>query len=324
MALRSQILEIVQLGKESTFGVAVAADKRLYGLRWTMDPNIPAEKDMAQGVKSSTGVIVAKERTDFTFEGNAAYNDLAYLFAMSLCSPVVTSPGASAKLFTYQPSATDADTFDSFTHESGSSLGASQVAGLRGDGIDLTFVPDRAVTVRGKAFGKAVDDTVTMTPSPTGVLKKSISPRNIDVYVADSEAGLATGQIKPLQTTWSLRDRHTPVYELDSSEASYSDSVEKALDGTAQIIVPQDSAANGYMTELRAAATKFCQIVATGAEIESGLPWLLRLTFPFNFLNPKRQAQQDVHCGVYDMEWCYDETFGGTVKAEIQTTMAAL
>jgi hypothetical protein len=326
MAQRPEILEILQWGIESTFGTAVDADLRPQSISIDLDPKIPTEEDRSQGFKSSTGVVVMKEHCEASIKGNASFNDLAYLFSTLLCEPVITTPvgGTNARLFTFFPSDTDADTFNSLTIQKGSSVGASEVPGCRMDELELTFVPDKGVDMKGKLIGKAIEDGITMTASPTLIAKESISPRGISVYLATSEAGLAAGQINPLEGKWSMKNRHTPVFTLDASETSFDETVERGLMAAGQITVSQDSAANAYMTALRAGSKRFIKFVCRGSLIEGSLYNELRIIMPFNFREPKRNPKSDVHCGVYDLSSCYDETFGGSVKVEIQTTMTAL
>lgn len=425
MSFRAEVLEISQIGKETTYGTGVAANKRLYALKFDLDPMVPTEKIIAQGTKSAAGVIVAKEHTQINVTGQAAYNDLIYLFSSVLAQAVVTTPAtngtftvtitgsptggtftltynsqttstiaynaaasvvqsalealstievgevavsgsaggpytvvlsgslaSSANLitasgagltggsspgvtvstngatntrrWTFFPSDTDADTFDSFTIEKGSSLGASSVPGVRCDEIDLTFVPDKSIELKAKLFGKVLSDGITMTSSPSAVALKPLTPRNVDVYLAASEAALAAGQIKPLEARFSIKNRHTQVYELNSSETSCEDTVERMLDVSGQIIVEQNSAANAYMTALRAGTEKFLRIVVTGETIETGFPYKMIITMPFEFQKGSRGARQDVHCGTYDIFAIHDATFNGSVKVVIDTAMTAL
>ena len=201
MAYRPTALEILQLGKESSFGVAVPANKQLFSLQVQFDPKIPSEVDRAQGSKTPVGTVIGKEMTDINFSGNAALNDSAYLLAGLLESPTITTPagGTLTRRFTFQPSDSDADTHESYTLEKGSSTGASSVAGVRIDDAEWTFVPEKSVDVKGKAIGKTLTDGITMTATPTAIEKLTMSPRGIDVYVADSIAGLAAGQIDALE-----------------------------------------------------------------------------------------------------------------------------
>ncbi len=94
MALRPEILEVIQVGKETTLGTAVAANKKLLGLKWDFDPKIPVEIDRAQGTKSPVGTVVGKEHTEIGISGNASASDLLYLLATLLEAPTITAASA--------------------------------------------------------------------------------------------------------------------------------------------------------------------------------------------------------------------------------------
>ena len=422
---RADILELVQVGKETTFGTAVTGSKKLLAMTLDLDPKIPTEEVRGRGYKAPVGTVVGKEQTDLNFSGPAAYNDLLYVFATSLEQPAVSTPnklgvftftitgtptggtftitydgqttagiaynaaasavesalvalsniGASdvdvtgsaggpytvtfqgdlantsvtptasgagltggttpsvtvaavaagtASLWTFQPSDTDADTFDSLTVEKGSSAGASRVAGVRFDEWELVVTPEKSVEFKGKAIGKDIVDGITMTGSPTEVALKVVSPRDVSFYLASSIGGLSAGQIFPLEGKIGLKNRHTPVYRVDASDTSFAKTVERMLELQAQITVEQDTTADAYMALVRESTTRYLRIVATGENIETGVPYTLQITLPVKFTNPKRNPKADLHCGVYDLQGIYDATAGYTVNVQIKSDLAAL
>jgi hypothetical protein len=425
MSQRAEVLELLQIGVESTFGTAVAASKKILSLKADIDPTIPIEEIRGQGYKSPVGVVVGKEMSAINLSGPAAYNDLVYLLTTGFCQGVNSTPNklgvftvtitgsptggnftltfdgqttgniaynaaasavqsalvalssvgtgnvsvagsgggpytvtfqgdlantelsltgsgagltggttpgvtiaavaaASAEAWTFQPDAADADTFDSLTFEKGSSLGASQVAGCRLDEIDLTFTPEKTVELKAKMVGKSTTDGITMTGAPTEIAFKPISPRDVDVYFADTLAGILSGQIVPLETKFSLKNRFTPVYGLDSAESSFGDFVERALECTAQITVEMDTDAEGYMTKLRDGSTKYLLILARGETMATGEPYRLAITLPCKFTKSARNAKSDVHCGVFDLVGVYDATAGYSVKVVVWSDLASL
>ena len=425
MPSRAEILELVQVGKETTFGTAVTGSKKLLSFKLDLDPKIPTEEVRGQGTKSPVGTVVGKEQSDLNFSGPAAYNDLAYVFATSLEQATVTTPnklgvftftitgtptggtftitfdaqttgaiaydassatvqtaiialsnvgasdvavtgsaggpytatfqgdlantsvtptasGASltggtspgvtvaavaastASLWTFEPSDTDADTFDSLTFEKGSSAGASRVAGVKFDEWELTFTPEKSVEFKGKAIGKNLVDSITMTAAPTEIALKVISPRDVSVYLATSVAGLSAGQIYPLECKLSLKNRHTAVYRVDASDSSFNKTVERSLEVMAQITVEQDTTADGYMTLVRESTLRYLRVIATGDDIETGVPYTLQITCPIKFREPKRNAKSDLHCGVFDLMAVHDATAGYTINAQIKSDLSAL
>lgn len=327
MSFQAQRLQLLQIGKESTYGTPVAANKRLLSLKADLDPKFFQEEDLAEGVKASVGEIVGKEWGEIGLSGNAAYNDLAYLLSMLLCAPVIATPGGgtNSRTFTFTPSMTAADSFNSFTIQKGAVGDAAIVAGLRLDELELTIDPGKAgVDLKGKAIGKAISDGNAFTSNPTLIPKKSLNGKQVSVFLAADTGDLATSQVRPLEVKWSVKDRHTPVFSVDDTESSFENTVEKGFMSMAQLTFPKGSDTNGYLDDLRNSETKFLQIISTGPIIEGSIPYMLDITMPFNFASPKRQAKSDVACEVYDLKAVYDSTFGGALTAVLTLGITAL
>jgi len=326
---RPEVLEILQFGKEAPgagYGVPVAANKRLGTIMGDLQPRIPVTRVMSRGSKSPVGVVVGKEHTEMPITGEAGLNDLAYLFAMLIKTPAITTPtgGTTSKLFEYLPDTHGPDTLQSFTVEQGSSLGAARMAGVLCNSLDLTFTPEKSVDFRGDLFGQEREGAVTLTPTPTPIDQVMLDPRGVDVFLATDEAGLDTGQIFPLQAMFRVTDRLQRVFTLDSAEPSYENVVEKALLPAGQLIVRADSTSEGYIDSLRNHDLLFLRIQWTGAIIEAALPYSLTIDFPFSFENPAEGATQEAHTHTFDLCGIDDATFGSSCRIQIVTDMTAL
>lgn len=237
---------------------------------------------------------------------------------------ITATAASTSRRFTMTPSATAADTFNSFSVEKGqgSSL-AAKVNAVRCDDLELKFVPRKSVDLKAKAVGQEVTDGVTITAGPTSIAYKPLNPKSVNFYIASTEAGLVSAaQIKPLEMTWKIGNRHTPVFTLDSAEASFQDYVEKSLNPTGQIILEHTTAVDAYMTGLRAGTTYYMRIEVTGETIESGYAYRLMLTMPVQFQKNARNPNQDTHCSVLDWRSQYDGSF--ILKVIIDTALTAL
>jgi len=325
---RPEVLEILQFGKESTaaYATPVPANKRLGTIMGDLQPRIPVTRVMSRGSKSPVAVVVAKEHTEMPITGEAALNDLAYLFAMLLKEPDITTPvgATTARLFEYLPDTHGPDTLQSFTVEQGSSLGAARMAGVLCNSLDLTFTPEKSVDFRGDLFGKVREGDVTLTPTPTKVEQVMLDPRGVDVFLATDEAGLATDQIFPLQAMFRVTDRLQRVFTLDSAEPSFENVVEKALLPAGQLIVRVDTDSEGYIDSLRNHDLLFLRLKWTGALIEATTHYSLEIDFPFSFENPAEGATQEAHTHTFDLCGIDDDTFGASCRVRITTTMTAL
>lgn len=237
---------------------------------------------------------------------------------------VTGTAGSTSRRWSMNLSGVAASTFDSFTVEKGQAAGLCvRVAGVRVDELEMTFVPDKSIDIKAKAFGQEMADGVTITASPTNIAYKPLSPRNVGVYLATSEAGLVSGaKIQPLELKWKIGNRHTPFFTLDPDEVSYRDIAERGIMLTGQFTVEHNSAADAYMTALRAGTVYYLRVEVTGETIETGYPYRFVLTTPVQFRKNARNPKSDVHCSVLDFQSVYDGSF--VLKAFLDTALTAL
>lgn len=271
MSSRAAVFERVQFAVEATPGTALAATKQFFAIEMDADPIIPVTNVQPMGTKYAVDVVIGKEHTEASLQGQAAFDDLLYLMSTILCLPTSAVPSGATltNRFTFAPSSTDPDTRNTLTIEKGSAAGGGQFAYGFLDELELDITPEKTVDLKGKMMGRAYADGFTMTTGTTRLSPHVISPKQVDFYVATSEAGLSGGHIKPLNVNWKLSKRFTEVYTVDSSNPSFDTAVETSPDLITSITVEQNTAAAAYMTALRGAALYYGQIVATGALIET-------------------------------------------------------
>ena len=111
----------------------------------------------------------------------------------------------------------------------------------------------------------------------------------------NSVAGL-TQLNEAFKAKFGYKGRQKSVETLDSRQSSFSFTVEDKFGFTAQLVMEQDAVANGYMNDLRTTTEKFCRIVASGKQIETGMNYKIVITFPFKFKADKRGEYRRV-CG---------------------------
>jgi hypothetical protein len=322
-----QVHRILQIGKETTFGSAAAANRQIFSADCDIDPNIPVTKVMGQGRSSPVGVVIAKEFTKVGLKGEAAFDDMLYIWDCSLKAAAITTPGGATntRRWTYTPATTSIDTINSLTVQYGDgTINASEVAGVQFDSIELDFKPDKTISFKADGYGKSITDGATMTGSPTAVTLRTMSPRNIDVYLNDDFGDIGTTQIKPAEMKFQLKDRFTPFFALNSSDTSFEANVIKSLSPTAQIVVPHDSDSNAYMTALKEGVPYYLSIVVTGALIEGAFYYTMTINMPVHFEKNARGPNQDTHCATYDLMGFYDTTADYALKVIHDTQRTAL
>lgn len=324
MAERAEVFEASQWGAEVTPGTAVAAGKRLQSTSIMPKPNTPADPFRPVGSKAATQVSLQKEWTSFPINGVVNYTDIVYLLNSLL--KAVTGTGAGAgKTHTFKPATFGPDTIQTFSIESGSGVQAEKFNYAFVNSLELRFARGEA-SLRGTGIGRKLAESASLTGAPTDVPKMPVHPKNVSVYVADSEGGLAAGKLdRCLDVGLGIRNARDGIFTLDGAQDSFSADVEMARDLSAQLVVARNSVAAGYMADLRTAKTKFLRIKATSpVEVETGIFYDLQITHPFNFREDNPGENQGVRAAQFDLLPIYDATFAGWIEVIVVSSVGGL
>src|SRR5574340_1711615 len=128
MTDRAMINEVTQIGIEGTAGTDAAANKKSLSTSISLKPAGNVSVFRPAGYKFSTVAVVGREFVTGNIEGQADYNDLAYLFSGCVAYPGTptlgsgTAPAGTAYTWTFTPDSDAADTIKTFTIEEGSSV----------------------------------------------------------------------------------------------------------------------------------------------------------------------------------------------------------
>ncbi len=294
MAERASVFQTTQIGVEVTPGTAVPANKRLLCTSIEPTPNIPIEPYRPLGGKFPTTVTKQKEFTSAALSGVLCYTDIIYLLSGLLGAGTITTPPDAliAKTWTFKPNMFSADVVKTFTIETGSNLLAEEFAYGLITGLGMRFSSTEA-SLSGTMIGQKLTES-TITAGPTDLTELPVSPDTVGILT------------------------------LDDTEPSFSAHVERAPSFGASLVVEQNSDAQAYMTAMRAKQTKFLQLIATGDEIEDGINYEIKITFPFKFRNPQRGDNNDVYAGTYELVPIYNSTFGTALEIAVTTSLATL
>ena len=189
MPERASVYQTLILGVESTStpGVQVTANKRMLDFMAEVRPVIPVPAYRPQGSVAPTTNTAQKENTAGTYSGQIGYNSLIYILASLLKSPSITTPsgGSTARRHTFKPANFTPDTFQTYTFDKGSSVGAERFGfGIFGSG---TFRWTRTeANLTGNVMGQVMTEGVTINPSPTDIPALPLDPRSVSVWVGSS------------------------------------------------------------------------------------------------------------------------------------------
>ncbi len=333
MAERSSISQQVQIGVETTPGVAVAATKQLLAL--SLGPGVAVNINQFQprGGKYPTVVYAGKEWAQSDVGGVATYSELQYPLASVVTAPTVaqimsgaTPTGAYRWLF--DPTSFGADAPKTFTVEQGSAARAHRAASLIVQAFDLNW-DRKAVNIGGSAYAAAVEDGITLTPGATSIETVPIQPTQVDVFLDPSVAGLgATKQLRVLRGNFHIGDRFDPLWVVDSAQPSFVAHIEKDPNVTFKLLVEADQQGMNNLLAMRGSATRFLRMRASGPQIFAGPP-AIRSQLTVDVAGKVSAVSKfEDSDGVYAVEFTFaavhDSGWGRAFLIELINTQAAL
>jgi hypothetical protein len=326
MPERSSISQAIQIAKETTPGTPVAANKQLQSIG--IAPGIQADVNEFRptGTKYVTSVNEGREWTQADISGQPVYDEIAYILASILGTPVDTVTGTTGQQHVYSPSSTTEDTPITYSIEQGSSVRAHKFAyGLVTDfNIDFSRVN---VEIGGTLIGQRITDAITMTASPTALPQSPILPAQMDVFLDPTSGALGTTKLtRVLSGSFSLGSRFGPIWPVNSALTSFAAHVETEPDAGLSLVMEADAAGMAMLTNLRAGSVQFCRLKWTGPVIGVGpATYSLQIDTAVKVNAPNPWDDVD---GIYGIEWgfrvVHDGTWGKALTATLVNATAAL
>lgn len=299
--------EGTQLGIEVVPGTPVAATVRLIATSIKMTPKPALSTFAPVGAEVPTHVVRGKEFSEGEIEGLLSYTELPYLLASLL-----TNAGG----LTYKPPMWTVPAVDTLTVENGSATNCERYDYVVVSGLRFRFTREEAA-LSGSVFGRECLEAHTLTAGLSPLTKAIVNPDKVEILIGDSVGGLAAvDQFEECEL--NIAERFGPRFPFDPDEASFGDVKLLAHQPTCSLGLPHGADAEGYITNLRNAATKFCRIRAV--ETIGGVGYSFQATFPFFFIDAPRADRDGVWGSTFEMGLMYDETFGGWLEVVIDNT----
>ena len=275
MPERATIAQNVQLGPEVTPGVAVAATKRLKSISLSPSVRGTFRSFRPQGTKYPSVVYPGKEWSESDVGGDALYSELQYPFASVITTPTVAQlmDGAtptSAYEWIFDPLTIGEDTPKTYTVEQGSGVRAHRASNFIFSEFSLQFSRE-SVELGGTAFGKAIEDGITLTGGATGIPEFPVIPTQLSVYMDTTSAGIGTTKLgRVLSGGFSIASRFAPLWVVDAQQPSFAATIEVEPEVRLNLVMEADAQGMALLNAMRGAATRFLRLEAVGEKIYNG------------------------------------------------------
>lgn len=316
MGEKATIFQTVQIGIESTPGTAVAANKKL--LATSLVPSVKTEADSfrAIGNKYASFVTLNKEWSEVSIEGKLTYNEILYLLSSLLSQPTPVQQGTTtAYKWTFASNTSSEDAGKTFTVEQGDANSAWRAAGVRVDGLEFTINRGEA-SLSGSAIGKALETGITMTASPTSMTPIPVLPAHVTLYMADTQAGLASAQAmtRGFALNWKLTDKVGLVWPVGNEPITVE--TEPSLEATLSLAT--DTTGIGMISTMRSGAMKWFRVKAEGNTIQSPYKYTFQIDFPAQVREVGEFSDQDgLYLVEYTLQGIHDATWGKAFQIEV-------
>jgi hypothetical protein len=338
VAERSAITQSVQIGVETTPGTAVAANKRLGSMGFGLAQQTENTILRPIGQKYPTLSILGKEWVEADVEGSPTYTELPYALASCINSPSAVTQildGATpttAYRWTFTSNTFGDDTPKTFTIEQGSAFRAHRIV----NGIFSEYTWDWGrdeIELGGTVLGRAIEDGITLTGSPTGLSQIPVRPGDLSVYLDTTSGAIGTTKLtRVLGGEINIEDRFNPLWVVDAAQPSFVNVVEGEPNVEFVMTQMADGAAMANLTRMRVGTTAFLRLRGVGPNIYTGTggtPLIVNHQVTFDIAGQVSEmgdfSDED---GVFAVEFTFkavhDATWGKAFTAEVITTTTAL
>ena len=194
MAERSALFEAVQIGKETTPGTGVAANKKLLATSFELGPEVEVDTFRPNGFKFPTIASLNREHTTGDISGQLSYTDIVYLLSSLVTADTPENVGTTGYEWVFTSDSDGPDAPVTYTIEQGSSVRAHKVVNAQVTGLTLTFNRD-GTEVGGTIIGEALEDGITLTGSPTSIDLQPVMVTEVGIKIAAAAADLAADSL---------------------------------------------------------------------------------------------------------------------------------
>lgn len=336
---RATATSIVQIGVETTPGVAVPATKRLGSLNLALSPDADVAFQGPQGYMFDTTSSVNREWSTSDISGLPNYAELQYPFSSLLGTGVVTTPATAvlSRDWVFEIKHNRQGTPKTFTIEQGDidAGTAEQAAYAMFTSLNMTFSKTGGIDLGGTVMAQLgnYDFTLTDPDTVTGLPQVPVQNKEVNLYLDLTGAGIGGTQwVDAFSCGWSVDGRWGYGYPLNRSKQSYDRHYATKPDPTITLSVANNATGRDLIDYFRSRKTVFLRIDALGPLIETigtgpGTPfyYMMQLDCAVQFSAAFTPGDID---GLATLDWegriVYDATWDAALKAKLRNTQATL
>lgn len=169
-----------------------------------------------------------------------------------------------------------------------------------------------------------------MSPSPIEYTLQPVQGPDLDLYLADTYAGLAGASrfTQGFGGSWKLGARQEPAYFIDSTQESWGEAVEGDPTGEVTLRVAADDVGMTLLDKIRTTNTLFMRVIAIGQLIESVTPdyyHTMRIDSALKVVSiSEKSVEGQVVAYDFTCQIAHDPTWGQAFEVFVRTNLGAL
>ncbi len=225
---------ITQAGVESTPGSAVPATKRFPHFRVMMGDDGGFADNRSSGSIFVEQVIPGgDEHGSGSIDGDVSFTDIVYLLSSLVRYHAPTGDGTNGYMWDFTPNPVGGDVYKTYTLETGDANNNIRWPYAVVSGLGFKFSKKEA-KLSGDILSLAPQVNPQTSGGVTTVTKQIVIPRTVELYWADTMAGLATGTKVPrlFEVEFKISNRYVPIYQMDANDQSFCTIVQAEPDVT--------------------------------------------------------------------------------------------
>jgi hypothetical protein len=337
--VNSVVNKSAKVGAQAAFGTGGTLDTVLNGFGFSRIKPLVRGGEMGtnQGEQFPSYSTPAKKgHSDILCSGKLTYNTWNYPLITMFGNVSVTSDGTNGKKRDFFMANGTTLVKQALTIEIGDAVRAQKVIDGFGRALTINLSDDKQGFSMPFWAGKRQDDTTPTTTGLTAITGKVANPASFDVYVASTQAGLATAESTgaaarfplPIMADVEIPDVSSLLYRMNSADTSYHARPDIAAQPTLKFKCGDDDLDFAlFLAYLEAGTSVFFRFVATGDVIAGATPSAERIAIDCacKLITPEDPDEQDgAATNTFTFNLFHDPTWGKIINIQTISDLAAV
>ncbi|MFN8533847.1 MAG: hypothetical protein U0556_09890 [Dehalococcoidia bacterium] len=325
MPERATVLQVSQIGVETTPGVGGTANKLLPSVLWEIGPDGQTNEYGGSGAKYDSQAILSKEWSTGKFSGPLDYEGWIYL-ASGIYAKVSPSGAGTAKTWTMTPANRARDTLATFAIEQGDDVRAHRALSTYINSLKVGWSRAEA-KVEGTSIGQPIADGITLATPVTAIAQKPVSPADVEFWLDSTSGGLGTTKLlRVMAAEFEVGDRIGQSWPGNKAVSGFAAGFELKPKVALKLSMQADAQGMAFLDHARSRGlTKFLRWKFTGDLITGSDYYSIQFDFAVQVLKLPAFKNGD---GTYDVDVelkvVHDETWGKAFVVTTVNTIATL